>query len=227
MKQSLIILVMIAMSSIAYADGHDSQQRKGYFNTFISAAFLIPSLQSIESSASSTKPDGETGIGFTLDFFIGEQDKHALTVDYYNLVERFGPTSIIGVGSVGSQVDTLTGFGVGYRYHFSNGIHLGAGLMSVNGEAVANDVSFTGTSVNDVQLTADLSSPDLVVPITFGYSHVYKSGFTLGARLLYVKVDALQYDQVSIGSRSFDTSSFADIADITVTSAGFLLGYAW
>ncbi len=221
---------MIAMSSIAYADGHDSQQRKGYFNTFISAAFLIPSLQSIESSTSSTKPDGETGIGFTLDFFIGEQDKHALTVDYYNLVERFGPTSTIGANGVSyfdSTVDTLTGFGVGYRYHFSNGIHLGAGLMSVNGEAVASGVSLAGTTLDNVQLTADLSSPDLVVPITFGYSHVYKSGFTLGARLLYAKVDTLQYDKVSVSGISLDTSTFQNIEDTTVTSAGLLLGYAW
>ncbi len=201
-----------------------NKKTRGFFNFFIGGAPLISELQSIEVDGDSTEPDRESGFGLSLDLFFGGQNNHAFTIDSYGFAEAVDSVSEAGI-SAKDAVTSFSVFGLGYRYHFSNGIHLGIGLSSVTQETTINDVARGGRRID--KITTKTSSSGSVSAITFGYSHVFKSGFTLGTRLVSVSIPTLKYNSFKADGISIDTSLLEDIEDATIRSVGLLIGYSW
>lgn len=220
LKKILFVLLLLS-PVVSHADDHDNLQLRGFVGGFISGAYLIPGLQSIESSGAGTiVPNREGAIGFTMDSIPYPKVNgggHAFAFDIYNFME---------VAEVfNSKVtENIWGFGIGYRYHLPNGLYFGASIMTILGNQATESLRAFGVTINDISVT--FVSPDAFIPLTIGYNYIFDSGFTIGTRLFYANINKILVSSATANGISISTSSFPEINNLEITSIGVTLSYA-
>ena len=177
-----------------------SEWIQGSFNFYLTGS----SLQSVsfDGKNSSDNFEERRGSAFLFDFLF--KGKHAITLDIYSLSEK--KKDVV-------DMDSYSLVSMGYRYHFPFGFYLGAGIPIRLSAQV---------TLNTEQKLVDFRSYNYIsatLPITFGYSRVFPSGFTLGAHALYMP---------SLPSlKRIVSRDGGDLKNLSMQSAGITLGYSW
>ena len=113
-------------------------------------------------------------------------------------------------------------YNIGYRHHNNNGLYVGVGIAEVSRE-IGNTLCSDRLG-REVRCKTSLKNIGL--GLSFGYTHIFDSGFTLGVSSIYVPLGQAEIvaeaDSPFGGSSSFDSG-----LDLGIRSIGLVLGRTW